>query len=162
MVTIKIIKKNGDKMKKNNKGFTLVELIATIVLLSVILTVGSYSIKGIMEKSKEQDYEILVNNINDAAETYYQECNHSGSSDLITCSLSSVALNDLVTYGYLNNNGVDENKNKLVNPINNQDIGYCQISITYDKGTGKIVVESKTGGNCPTSKNYKGDFSDRK
>lgn len=159
MVVIKVRKKNGDKMRANNKGFTLVELIATIVLLSIILSVGSYLITSIMKKSKEKDYEILINNINDAAETYYQECKHSGSSGPITCNLSSVALGDLVEYGYLNNNGVDENKNKLVNPTNNQDIGYCQISITYDKENGKIVVVPISGDNCPTIDNYKGIFS---
>ena len=47
----------------NNKGFTLVELIATIVVLALVMGLASYSIVGIIKRSKEKNYELLVTNI---------------------------------------------------------------------------------------------------
>ena len=44
-------------MKKlDNKGFTLVELIATIIVLSIVLGIGAYSMIGLIENSREKDY----------------------------------------------------------------------------------------------------------
>lgn len=58
----------------NNKGFTLVELIATIVLLAIVMGIGAYSITKIIENSREKNYKLLVTEIRTAAEGYYQEC----------------------------------------------------------------------------------------
>ena len=62
------------KCLKNTKGFTLVELIATIVLLSLVMGIGAFSITQIIKSAKEKDYKLLIENINNAAELYYQEC----------------------------------------------------------------------------------------
>ena len=87
----------------NNKGFTLVELIAAIVLLSLVVGITSYSIIGIINRNKEENYNLLIKNINSAAETYYQECRYS-NNDMINCNKIEndeymVSLGDLVNYG---------------------------------------------------------------
>lgn len=60
--------------KTNNKGYTLVELIATIVILALVMGIGAYSITAIINSSKEKNYELLIKEIKNAVELVYQDC----------------------------------------------------------------------------------------
>lgn len=139
---------------KNNKGFTLIELIATIVILALVMGISTYSISAIIKNSKEKNYELLINNIKDAAENYYQECKYSNNTG-ITCSRDDegnliTKLESLVTYGYLKSNDTDSSSSqKIVNPKDNVDITNCQIKITYSGGNINVVANEPTG-SCPT------------
>lgn len=138
----------------NNKGFTLIELIATIVILALVMGISTYSISAIIKNSKEKNYELLINNIKDAAENYYQECKYSNNTG-ITCSTDDegkliTKLESLVTYGYLKSNDTDSSSSqKIVNPKDNEDITNCQIKITYSGGNINVVANEPTG-SCPT------------
>ena len=133
----------------NKKGFTLVELIATIVLLSLVLGISSYSITQIIKNSKQKNYNLLLENIRNASEVYYQECKY-GSNTNIECSDNNVVtLGDLVKYGYLKGNSKKNNEYNLVNPLNDKDISQCKIRIKYNNGS--LTITSFTvGGGCPT------------
>ena len=132
--------------KLNKKGFTLVELIATIVVLALVVSISAYAITNIINSAKEKNYELLIKNIKDASETYYQECKYSD----ITCN-DTVTLQYLVDYGYLKGNGTKDNKMVIVNPKDNINIGECSIAIKYEDG--KLTIEDKTNNDsCP--KNY--------
>lgn len=139
----------------NRKGFTLVELIATIVVLALVMGLASYSITGIIKKSKDKNYELLITNIKDAAETYYQECKYANNS-AINCTLSSVKLGTLVEYGYLKGNGKDnDDKYTLVDPRNNKNISDCNISISYDNGKVVVTNNSTFDNKCPKNDSYR-------
>ncbi len=137
---------------KNNLGFTLVELIATIVILALVMGISTYSISAIINNAKEKNYELLINNIKDAAETYYQECKYNEyTNDMgITCSSDSITtLGDLVMYGYLKSNDPDSSSSqKIVNPKNDEDITTCQIKITNNNGNITVIANNPTG-SCP-------------
>lgn len=137
--------------KLNKKGFTLVELIATIVVLALVVSISAYAITNIINSAKEKNYELLIKNIKDASETYYQECKYSD----ITCN-DTVTLQELVNYGYLKGNGTEDNKmeivNPKVNPKDNNDIGECSIAVKYEDG--KLTIENKTNNNNSCPKNY--------
>ena len=66
---------NGMK-KLNRKGFTLIELIAVIVLLSIVSVIGSYTVSSIITNSENKNYELLIKNIFTGVESYYQECKY--------------------------------------------------------------------------------------
>ena len=53
-----------------NKGFTLVELIAIILVLSIILTVGFTTLSNSLENSNERKYETMIKNLEMATEEY--------------------------------------------------------------------------------------------
>ena len=135
-------------MRDNNKGFTLVELIATIVLLALVASIGTYSITSIVKKSKEENYELLKNNIRSAADTYYQECKYA-KNNATKCTKSgsgySISLSELVQYGYLvGNDKKDDGSYAIVNPITNKEIGDCRIEVEYDEEDKKIIVKNLT------------------
>ena len=145
--------------KLNKKGFTLVELIATIVVLALVVSISAYAITNIINSAKEKNYELLIKNIKDASETYYQECKYKYSNNSgITCN-DNVTLQDLVNYGYLKGNGTEDKKMenvnpkmKIVNPKNNKDIGECSIAVKYENG--KLTIESMSDNNsCPNDYN---------
>ena len=139
--------------RMNNKGFTLIELVATVVLLILVMGIGAFSITKIINNSKEKDYQLLIKNIKDAAEEYYLECKYGDVSDdiLVGCNdLDNVSLYDLVLYGYLTGNSKDsDNKYTLVNPNNGESIAGCKIKIVYNDGNVN-VQEVGTDTKCPS------------
>ena len=134
----------------NNKGFTLVELLATILVLALVMSIGTFSVLAILKNAKEKNYNLLLNNIKDASELYYQECKYANSNNSgITCNLTKTKLGDLVKYGYLKGNSKKNNEYNLVNPLNDKDISQCKIRIKYNNGS--LTITSFTvGGGCPT------------
>lgn len=149
--------------KLGNKGFTLVELIATIVVLALVMGIGSYSITAVIKKAREKDYDLLIENVKSAAETYYQECRYA-SSDAVNCPAVTkyngydsyqVTLGNLVEYGFLEGNstikdGSNKDKQTLVNPNDKVNISNCDIRFYYTDG--KVVVQAvDVTGSCPTS-----------
>ena len=144
-----------NRMKKiDNKGFTLVELIATIVLLSLVMGIGAFSITQIINNAKDKDYKLLIENINNAVELYYQECKFVNDN----CD-TTITLGFLVNNGYLKGNskiteGANKDKMTLVNPKTDENISGC--SIKYEYKDGKIVISAITSENCPTTVEYAG------
>ena len=141
----------------NKKGFTLIELIVTIVVLSIVMSIGAFSIINIVKNSKEKNYVFLINNIKDGAEVYYQECKYSNNSG-INCDnndgVYTTTLGDLVRYGYVKGNSKDKNNNyALVNTLNDNDITECVILVKYNAG--KVLIESSSSNSdCPSNNDY--------
>lgn len=54
----------------NRKGFTLIEMLATIVILGIIMGIASYSVIGIINKSKNKTEGTFVKNIGTSIEEY--------------------------------------------------------------------------------------------
>lgn len=144
----------------NNKGFTLIELLATLVILAIVMSIGAFSIVAIMNSAKDRNYKLLITNIKDASESYYQECRFSNNSG-ITCNdvgskTYQITLGELVTYGYLKGNDKDDNKKfTIVNPNDNVNISSCVIKVAYTNN--KVTITDVTqSGSCPNQEAYNG------
>lgn len=91
-------------MLKNNKGFTLVELLAIVVILAIIMVLAAPSMTKQIAKKEETDQTILDEKISNAAKIYaakyYSEkiinCISIGSCDI------NFTLNDLEQDGLIN------------------------------------------------------------
>ena len=156
----------------NRKGFTLVELLAALVILGILVSIGGVAITATINGSKEKNYETLVANVKSAVESYYQECKYglnaekkeNGGQYLPSDCLSKTTLGNLVTYGYLNYNGKknsdDKNYNILINPKTDDNITNCTVTYSVDDINGKMTLTSSGDAKCPTTKHYQGDFKD--
>ena len=60
-------------MIKMKKGFTLVELLAVIVVMGIIATIGYAAVSGVINSSKQSSYELQVKNIEKAVKQWAVE-----------------------------------------------------------------------------------------
>lgn len=83
------------KMKLNKKGFTLVELLAVLVILVVIMTIAIPSVASSIERSKNKQKNAKIELIESAAEIYLDRYKNSITSD--TIDLESLICDGLLT-----------------------------------------------------------------
>lgn len=86
-----------------NRGFTLVELLAVIVILSIISLIAIISVKPIISDSKTKLSETNIKKIEEIAEAFY--INEVGSS-VDTC----INVSELIEKGYIKGNLVKDPK----------------------------------------------------
>ena len=103
-------------MKKlNNRGFSLIELLGSLMLLGLILCIGLYSARGTFSTSLTTLDNISENEIKDTAEIYVIENPVSWINDgnEWTC----ITTFDLVGKGYFDDNEVTSYKDKKIKII---------------------------------------------
>lgn len=136
--------------KINRKGFTLVELISVIVILSLIVGIGATVITEVIKNNKEKDYILLIKEIKSATESYYHECRY------VTYDCDNdgtIKLGDLIVNGFLKGNSkLQDGSSTLVNPNNEDNISNCEIKWIYSNG--KFNIEDLSGGVCPQTDDY--------
>ena len=104
----------------NNKGFTLVELLAVIIVLSLLALLASTSITNIVKDSKNDLYNTQIEIIKAAAETWGSD-NLNKLPDVGECKY--LKLSNLKGYGLL--------ETSIINPKTNQEFSndmYIKIS----------------------------------
>ena len=162
----------------NRKGFTLIELIAVIVMISLIMVIVVPNILDIVSESKETSYNTLVKNIVTSAKTYYEECEYGDLSNgtkygsyaceinnnTITTTLGTLANTGMLTVSDIDPNNKD--KKVVLDPRDTtKDMSACQITITKVKSNIKddngitsnnvtYKVEASSGDNCPKTEEY--------
>ena len=70
----------------NKKGFTLVELLAVLVILAIVLGITIVSVSGIFNNAKKKSEDAFVATIKDAMEMYLTSEDAKGLSFSTTCS----------------------------------------------------------------------------
>ncbi len=105
----------------NKKGFTLVELLAVVVILGTIATVATFSVFGIIDKQKESLLKEQIANLKDAAQSYYikskkylEVCpSSSNPTSLMAMPESSLKCGMKISVSELINKNFFENKNNI-------------------------------------------------
>lgn len=92
----------------NKKGFTLVELLAVIVILAVILTIAVPNMVKIINKSKEDTYNNQVTMIKNAADKYLLITENI----TWTTNTTTITVANLVSAGILDANPINPKTNK--------------------------------------------------
>ena len=94
-------------MRKKN-GFTLVELLSTVVILGVVLSVTVYIVMKNINKAKDNTELITYNNIKSAAKVYNDEvASYWNIKD--DYEYSCISLGDMIEIGYFDENTINEN-----------------------------------------------------
>lgn len=146
----------NNKKVLNSKGFTLVEVLAVIVIITILGMIVIPSGLSIINSSNNTSYDILVKDITIAGIQLYEEIdymkntlyhyNMKGNTNTIIVIGESLDGNDidtnsievnlqtLISNGLLNSNnnpGKSNNKNDkiIINPKTKEDIGECKILI---------------------------------
>ncbi len=110
----------------NKKGFTMVEILAVIVLLGVLSIFTVTALVSISNKQKQQNYENAINGLLAGARSYFAD----------NLNTNTVTVNDLIT----NNLGYADLDDKSKNVIGlNTDINKVTCSDTSFKT--KIIIE---------------------
>lgn len=132
---------------KNNKGFTLVELIITIVIMIALLAIAIISFVNISNRKKEEAYSDVKKQIEQAAEDFFEVNKYflNGLEDNNKDSNTKVSLGKLVKEDYLNS---------VTNPIDNKKLSYCSyVLVTKINGSYKyeFVKTDDNTDTCDTS-----------
>jgi len=107
---------NNDKYSRGRKGFTLVELLAVIVILAIILVIAVPKIMSVIEDSKKATLESTAKMIASSAEKTKIQNAILGKTDEITCD--------------------------TVAKINKTDYASCSITFN-DSGEAKVTIVGK-------------------
>lgn len=169
-------------MKLNNKGFTLIEVLAVVVILAVVGGIAVKSVLNTINNSKKSSYNIMIENIKTASKVIYEEIENNdilylgdesqdstlydydfeGQNDEITINNNSITIHiqALVSNGFLNgvNNecnedGCNQNKKIILNPKTKEDIGDC-IIVIKKVGDNYYVSSQTNESKCPTDDDY--------
>ena len=118
-------------MRKNSKGFTLVELIATIIILGIIASIIIINVTSISKKSTDNEYQAFRENVLSSAQAYSAKESDVFSSLFVDRSFVYFTVGDLIDNGYL--------RDDLINPYTKEKIDpNGKIKAVLDPLTGAI------------------------
>lgn len=87
---------------KNNKGFTLLEIIAVIVILGIIVVISGVSVINYIDDSKQKTYKSYVRDLRVASQNYMNDCMSNNEDN---CDIPFLGETLELSYDYLINNG---------------------------------------------------------
>ena len=116
----------------DNKGYTLIELISVIALLSIVLILGVYSVTNFLIDSKDKSFNILVNSFEDGVLEAYTSClsNPTIASFCTNHDMPSNGNSDTIYLRELIN---EEFVEKFKNPWNTSE--ECDVNTSYVRVT---------------------------
>ena len=151
---------------KKKKGFSLVELLAVIIILSTILIIAVPTIGKLLHKNKVKSFNSKMNTILKQAKVYATDVkdflyNSNKKYNGYVCNV--VTVGELKTLGYLEElSREDGSKSTITDPRNNSSMENIKIMVYIkNSGTdnlyyGSIISTTKNVGLCG---NYSGVFS---
>lgn len=120
----------------NRKGFTLIELMATIALLAIIVVIAIPAVNSVISKNKKNNCQIFKDNIIRAGELYVSDNKYNLEWKKYSKG-TYVQINTSVLYTekYLNT--------KLKDPCNNSN-DYVDRNIVFLNENGTIKIDPKS------------------
>lgn len=111
-------------MKK--KGFTLVELLATIAILAVLISLSLVVYNRVKENVLNQELENTVSYIETQAKNYANDTN-----------ITVISVEDLILAGYVE----PDDETDIYNPVTNESLNCYIVKSTYEDGKFTSVLE---------------------
>lgn len=99
-------------MKRN--GFTLVEVLAVIIILGIIGVIIMPAVTGSINDSKDELYDMQVSNIVEAGKTW--SADNLNSLPTTVGDVKKVSLKELQEDGYIDENITNPKTNKIFDP----------------------------------------------
>lgn len=115
----------------NKKGFTLVELLAVLVLISLLMGLAIPGINRISNNMKKKSYNQKIKLIESAAELWGQD--NKTRLQTTSCNIDDnevpcykIEIKELLSENYLDS---DNNSGKYINPKNDEDMKECIVFV---------------------------------
>ena len=124
-------------LKKKNNGFTLVELLSVIFIISLLFGLGSYAFSNYIKDSKDKRLEISLNNLKKSGTIYVEE--NLNKTDWVTDNnkeFTCVSVSALINNGYYDENDLSNIKSYSDNV--NED---TYIKVNRDNVSKSIISE---------------------
>ena len=140
---------------KNNKGFTFVELLVVIALLSIVLILTISQVQRVNNNSKIKLCKNKLSLIEESLDLYLTNnrslfsssglCEEEPVSGICYTSVEKIAKQGIIDY--------DKDKN-VINPVNNKVLNDYKVKITYDSSIDKFSSEIQKENETVSDKNY--------
>ena len=140
---------------KNNKGFTFVELLVVIALLSIVLILTISQVQRVNNNSKIKLCKNKLSLIEESLNLYLDNnrdlfsnsgiCEEESVSNICYTSVFKIAEQGIIDY--------DKDKN-IINPVNNKILNDYKVKIIYDSGNDKFSSEIQKENETVSDKNY--------
>ena len=105
----------------NKKGFTLVELLATLVILGIVVGIAIIGITGVFKNTKAKTENVFVSTLEDALDIYLDsDARRLSFSSTSMCTSKNIyeSSSNLTFNDVINSNYSPLQENDLVNPAN--------------------------------------------
>lgn len=89
---------------KNKKGFTLIEIIAVIVLLTVISLIVFISVTTVIKNNKLKQLKVFSDNLTNAAEVYMADKKDEFSNFNKVGDITVITSSEMIEAGYIDEN----------------------------------------------------------
>ena len=149
--------------KKDNQGFTLIEILGVIIIVGILMTISSLAVTKYIEKSKAATYESYKEDLSGAANNFMVDCvNSNGENCIIPGQNEKVKLR----YDKLVDNGYTK---ALKDPESD---GFCDQSFVIVSNDNKDAIDLKyqvclfcdkyksTDGDCQEALKWEDDYLD--
>ena len=140
---------------KNNKGFTFVELLVVIALLSIVLILTISQVQRVNNNSKIKLCKNKLSLIEESLNLYLDNnrdlfsnsglCEEEPVSNICYTSVFKIAEQGIIDY--------DKDKN-IINPVNNKILNDYKVKIIYDSSNDKFSSEIQKENETVSDKNY--------
>ena len=87
--------------RKNNKGFTLIEILAAVVILGIISTIAVPAVYKYVTKTKDFSYENMYKTVYDAVKNYRIDTNDVSANGFSAPTYTKADINNFVELNYL-------------------------------------------------------------
>ena len=87
--------------RKNNKGFTLIEILGAIVILGIISTIAVPAVYKYVTKTKDFSYENMYKTVYDAVKNYRIDTNDVSANGITAPTYTKADINNFVELNYL-------------------------------------------------------------
>ncbi|MDO7906595.1 prepilin-type N-terminal cleavage/methylation domain-containing protein [Paenibacillus sp. JX-17] len=125
------------RVKKEEKGFTLIELLAVIVIIGIIAVIAIPMISNLLNKSRDNADVATARQVYDAARMYITSEKNGDFKSVNSVTIASATGDSLVSKGYL--------ESELYLPSNKKKI--TGGTVTFDKGNlSKVTINYEDSG----------------